>query len=226
MSKNDIIISFTEGYDSLCPTCQSKFDRFVRRGRGLHVSVFELFKKKHFWLAHFDYVWECDKSKLRGPFRDVEFLQEFLETTVPWNGWDGDLQQLLSYWVHEEDRNGWKYYGFRFLLSNSTPHPEDSIVGAFARGGRVWHQHRLEAWFTEEGEIASVFPSGFGENGNQARPYTPCQEGERWPFYPNSDQCVAVRECKFILISAWSYFCLQTMMTSFLGIPFTAPVHS
>ena len=102
----------------------------------------------------------------------------------------------------------------------------EPLPGGGGGGGGVWHQHRLEAWFTEEGEIASVFPSGFGENGNQARPYTPCQEGDRRPFYPNSAECVAVRECKFILISAWSYFCLQTMMTSFLGIPFTAPVHS
>ena len=178
-----------EGISTLCGECLQRIHNNFNNS--FEVDVGYIFTKGHFFVAHLDYGWELTKSKLRGPFRDPAFLQEFVEHFVRQR-----CGAPLQHWVHEITGQENQVFGFRFIMENRTRHPDDAITGAFVRDGRLWQQRRLEAWFNSYGQLSAIFPCGGCWHGGEWRPFTPLTAD--WTMYPNSRQCCYVRECKFI----------------------------
>lgn len=146
--------SFSEG--RTCRICRPVRDKF----RALQkITGSQLSKKVHLYLAHASLTEDVEKSKYTGITKPWSNLGTLVQSAVD-NGGDP-----LEHWVHQRRRNGTHIFGFRYWARA----PDGKVCGMFYADGSIWYQCEIEIWYSAEGDLDTVTPTGPGVSGDKTR---------------------------------------------------------
>ena len=177
-----------------CHICQRAFQRSYRKTFIVDVSDLEE-RVDHFGPAHIYLSQDVTKSKLRGPYRNYDFIKSLTEGEI---NADRSEAARLRHWVHQINEDNEHVFAYRYTVHNNSDQSCANISGVFVRDDKPWHQFGLELWFTSDGQLVSLFPSGPGYWGDQSRAYERITES--WADDPSDKRCAAIQRSKFNFI--------------------------